>query len=195
MKVMFILANKIRNCFVILSLYLFQLFFKFLFLFIPQESALNLVKFKAGCIWDILRQIVYTKHFGCFGDNSLIKEGIIIKYPQRVRIGNNTTINDYCYLHGIGELDIGNNVAIASYSRFVTFDHKFDKNDGLIVDQGYALGKIVIEDDVWIGLNVTVLKGVRIGKGSVIGANTLVLKDVPPNSIVINKVEMIVRKR
>ena len=44
---------------------------------------------------------------------------------------------------------------------------------------------IIIEDDVWLGFNVTVLKGVRIGRGAVIGANTVVTKDVEPFSIVI----------
>ena len=48
---------------------------------------------------------------------------------------------------------------------------------------GLESAPVVIEDDVWISFNVTILKGVRIGAGSVIAANSLVTKDVPPGSL------------
>ena len=54
---------------------------------------------------------------------------------------------------------------------------------------------VIIENDVWTGMGVTILKGVRIGEGSVIGANALITKDVPAYSIVTTKSEMIIRKR
>ena len=44
-------------------------------------------------------------------------------------------------------------------------------------------GEVIIEDNVWIGNNVCILGGVRIGMGSIIGANTVVTKDIPPYSI------------
>lgn len=54
---------------------------------------------------------------------------------------------------------------------------------------------ITIEDDCWIGSNVIILDGVTIGKGSVIGAGTLVSKDVPAGSVVVDKREKMVRER
>ena len=53
--------------------------------------------------------------------------------------------------------------------------------------------EIVIEDDVWIGFNSTILKGVTIGKGAIIGANTLILKDVPPYAVVVGNPARIIR--
>jgi acetyltransferase-like isoleucine patch superfamily enzyme len=50
---------------------------------------------------------------------------------------------------------------------------------------GVGMSPIVIEDDVWIGFNATVLKGVTIGRGAIIGASTVVTKDVPPYAIVV----------
>lgn len=54
---------------------------------------------------------------------------------------------------------------------------------------------ITIEDDCWIGSNVTILDGVTIGKGCVIGAGTLVTKDIPAGSIVVDKREKVMRER
>lgn len=54
---------------------------------------------------------------------------------------------------------------------------------------------VVIESDVWIGMNAIILKGVHIGEGSVIGAGAIVTKDVPPYSIVTNSVKMRIRER
>ena len=54
---------------------------------------------------------------------------------------------------------------------------------------------ITVEDDCWIGSNVTILDGVTIGKGSVVGAGTLVTKDIPAGSVVVDKREKWIRER
>ena len=54
---------------------------------------------------------------------------------------------------------------------------------------------VVIEDDVWLGANVVVLPGVKIGKGSVIGANSLVNKDIAPLSLAVGSPAKIIKKR
>ena len=61
-------------------------------------------------------------------------------------------------------------------------DHKFSKNE-IIKNQGHITGKIIIEDDVWLGANVVVLKDVIIKKGSVIGAGSVVTKSTEMYSI------------
>ena len=62
--------------------------------------------------------------------------------------------------------------------------------------QGYAEAiPVVIEDDVWVGARVIVLPGIRIGKGSVIGAGAIVTKDVPPFSICVGNPARIIRSR
>jgi acetyltransferase-like isoleucine patch superfamily enzyme len=86
--------------------------------------------------------------------------------------------------HGVrivvySRIQIGNNVAI---SENVTFRD----SDNHVVEgsKNPATDPITIEDDVWIGINVTILKGVTVGAGSVIAANSLVNKDVPPRTLV-----------
>jgi maltose O-acetyltransferase len=52
-------------------------------------------------------------------------------------------------------------------------------------DNNLAANPIVIEDDAWIGFNCTILKGVKIGKGAIIGACSVVTSDVPPHSVIV----------
>ena len=74
-------------------------------------------------------------------------------------------------------------------------NHVFSNTDNSIKSQGVQQKGINIEDDCWIGSNVIILDGVTIGKGSVIGAGTLVSKDVPAGSVVVDKREKMVRER
>lgn len=62
-------------------------------------------------------------------------------------------------------------------------------------EEAFSKGKIIIEDDVWIGMDVTILSGVRVGKGSVIGTGSVVAKDIEPYSIVVGNPAKIIKKR
>jgi acetyltransferase-like isoleucine patch superfamily enzyme len=74
-------------------------------------------------------------------------------------------------------------VLIGPYVVINTLHHHFDRLDVPIWRQGYDGAPITIEDDVWIGANCTILAGVRIGAHSVIGAHSLVNRDIPPYSV------------
>jgi acetyltransferase-like isoleucine patch superfamily enzyme len=96
--------------------------------------------------------------------------------------GSNLIIGDYCGFSGtvIGCFDmikIGNNVRCGANTLITDSDwHLYDPRAGKPMP-------ITIENNVWLGVNVTVLKGVRIGTNSVIGANSVVTKDIPSNVI------------
>lgn len=81
-------------------------------------------------------------------------------------------------------ITIGKNVMISQFVTLRDTDHVFDSTDKPMIDQGIISAPIVIEDDVWLGHGVVVLKGVTIGTGSVIAAGAVVTKDVPRYSIV-----------
>lgn len=80
------------------------------------------------------------------------------------------------------------------YSLFAE-NHNFSGTESSIKSLGVNQKGITVEDDCWIGSNVTILDGVIIGKGSVIGAGTLVTKDVPAGSVVMDKRDKQVRVR
>lgn len=77
-----------------------------------------------------------------------------------------------------------------------TQNHHFDRTDISMDQQGFAEEKpVIIEDDVWIGSRVTILPGVRIGTGSIIGASAVVSKDIPPYSTAVGNPAQVVKSR
>ena len=119
------------------------------------------------------------------GSNCKIHKGAIIgSYGGNISLGNNCTVNPYSILYGHGNLTIGDNVRIAAHTVIIPANHKFERTDIPICKQGISANGIVIDDDVWIGANVTILDGVKIGSGSVISAGSVVNKDVEEYSIV-----------
>jgi maltose O-acetyltransferase len=105
--------------------------------------------------------------------------GVQFRNPRNIFIGNNNVFNQRVLLDGRNsKLIIGSNVDIAQESNIWTLEH--DVHDDYHRDIG---GEVVIEDYVWISSRVTVLPGVRIGRGAVVGACALVTKDIPPMAI------------
>jgi acetyltransferase-like isoleucine patch superfamily enzyme len=114
--------------------------------------------------------------------------------PGRMSIGDETSIQDRCVFQG--DVSIGRNCIIA-YQVFVSSGrHHFDlQPHEPIKDQDrFALGHpelaadsnrpVIIEDDCWLGVNSVVMPGVRVGKGAVVGANSVVTRDVAPYTVV-----------
>lgn len=105
-----------------------------------------------------------------------------------VIIGDNVSLGEYCHITAIECVKIGNNLLTG---RFVTIT---DNSHGLTDLESLKLpplkrpivskGAVTIKDNVWIGDKVTILPDVTIGEGSVIAANSVVTKDVPPYSVV-----------
>ena len=115
----------------------------------------------------------------------------------RVIIGDNVALNQNVFIVG-GEgklIKIGNNVLIGPNVVLRSSDHRFTDVDTPIRLQGHNEGEITIEDDVWLGANVVVTKDVRIGRGCVIGAGSIVTRDLPPNSIAVGVPARVVSSR
>jgi len=103
------------------------------------------------------------------------REGAVIS------IGRNTRINGAC-IHAWKRVSIGENCLIAANCQIIDsngHDLSFDNVENRINTKDNPKD-IVIEDNVWLGANTIVLSGVKIGRGSVISANSVVVKDIPP---------------
>ena len=100
-----------------------------------------------------------------------------------VVIGNGCSINANTVLYGQGGLRIGDGVRIAANTVIVPSNHRFDSTDIPIFQQGFEAQGIEIKDDVWIGANCTVLDGVTIAQGCIIGAGSTVTKSTEPFGI------------
>jgi acetyltransferase-like isoleucine patch superfamily enzyme len=130
------------------------------------------------------------------GKNSALDIGVILRANgNSIIIGNNTSVNPYCIIHGSGGIKIGNGVRIASHTVIVAANHIYADTTKFIYLQGESQKGIVIEDDVWIGAGARILDGVIIGRGSVIGAGAVVTKSTPPLPIVVGVPGKILRMR
>ncbi len=127
-------------------------------------------------------------HQVSIGNKCLIEPDVIFKYDGIWSPGPSILISDQVFI-GRGcefnirrSLSIGKNSLIASGCRFIDHDHGMIKSQ-LIGGQEGAEAAITIEEDVWLGVNVVVLKGVRIESGAVIAAGAVVTKSVPAYEI------------
>jgi len=121
-----------------------------------------------------------------FGDGSSLRPFCYLVRTDRIEIGANVVIRPQTVLmaNDIARILIGDNVLIGSGAHFYSADHRFDRHDVPISEQGHSPAEdLIIEDDVWIGANVTLLAGVRIGRHSVIAAGSVVTKSVDPFSL------------
>lgn len=142
-----------------------------------------------------LRYFVLKSAFKSCGENVIIRRNVIFVYPEYIEIGDNVSLNSGCYIEGGGRVSIGNDVRIAPFVSVISSNHSFVRKDIPIREQGYDRAQVVIEDDVWLGTKVTVLPGVRVGKGSVIGSNSVVTHDVPPYSVAAGVPAKVIKKR
>lgn len=127
-----------------------------------------------------------------FGENCHIYGDVVVyNYGGSVRFGDNCSLGEHSRIVSAKNIDIGNRVMIAhnvniidnnSHPKDANLRHEDFVNTYLSGMKEYDLGasEIKIEDDVWIGFNSIILKGVTIGRGAIIGAGSLVLKDVEP---------------
>lgn len=101
-----------------------------------------------------------------------------------IKIGDFCSINDFTVLHATGGITLGDHVRIGPHTVLMASMHNHERIDITIHEQGWHAKGIVIEDDVWIGMNVSILDGVRIGTGAIIAAGAVVNRDVAPYTIV-----------
>ena len=154
----------------------------------------GLVKYIPSPIGDIGRYL-FSKPFMKKMGKVRIYEGTTIWYPYRIEIGSHTTLNEFVYISGYGGISIGSGVRIGNRTTILTSDHFYEDPDVPIYQQGITTkGGVKIADDVFIGANVTVLDGVSIGTHSVIGAGSVVTKDVPSYCVAAGNPARVIRR-
>lgn len=112
-----------------------------------------------------------------------------------IYIGENTYIAPGVCIAGQGDIHIGKNCMIAANSGIYANNHVFTDLSLPVKQQGTTREGIIIEDDCWLGHGVTVLDGVKIGKGSIIGAGAVVSKNIPPYSIAVGVPAKVIKDR
>ncbi len=146
------------------------------------------------------------KDFKLFGENVIVEDGVKVFNPENISIGNNVYIGHNCYikgyfknemiigdhtwvgqesfLHSAGGLKIGKAVGIGPYVKIFTSEHEDDGDLGKpIIFNELKFKKVVLKDGCDIGYGSIILPGITIGEGAVVGAGSVVTKDVPDHEI------------
>lgn len=124
---------------------------------------------------------ILSELLGSYDPSTYILAPFYCDYGYNIKIGEHSFLNHNIYLMDCAPITIGKHVFIGPNTNLYTATHAYlpeERNLGL-----ERAGRITIEDNVWIGGDVTILPDITIHSGSIIGAKSLVNKDIPPNVI------------
>ena len=131
------------------------------------------------------------------GAGTLLEPNVWITAPgeARIRIGSGSFLNIAVMVAAAQLVEIGNHCMFANGCFVTDADHRFDDPDTPVPWQGFtSKGPTRIGDNVWCGANVVVTSGVTVGERCVIGANSVVNRDLPPHSIAAGSPAQVVRQ-
>lgn len=143
----------------------------------------NNVLLKRNC--ELLPSGNAAKNAIIISDYSEIHEDCVLRtFGGYIHIGSHCSLNRSGMIWGGGGVTIGNKVRVGLRANIISSNHVFVDCARPIMEQGLICAPVIIEDDVWIGVNVTILSGVTVGEGSIIGAGSVVTKNVMPYTLV-----------
>lgn len=124
------------------------------------------------------------KQLRSIGKNVILSPGAQVAYPDRIDIGDDVYLGPGALIAADGGVTLGHGVIIGPRVTLLTSTHRYDPAEAIPYDAVTLLRPIVIEPFVWIGANVSVVPGVRIGEGAVVAMGAVVTKDVPRGAVV-----------
>ncbi len=151
-----------------------------IYTFFYQVGA-SLLRNIGGEIGRGLRRIFYRLAGAKIGAGVKIHENVILYRPYHLEIGDGTEIGAGVIISSRKKIRIGKNVGIGPHASIYDNDHKMPLGPK---EEDMIDSPVEISDRVWIGTHAIILRGVKIGKNSTIGAGSVVNKDVPDNAVV-----------
>lgn len=179
------------------------------------QFVVNLLLFFRYCFWKVLIglrggsigkgtaiyervKIFCTQRSPVFvGERSVLQTGAILASAEngRIELGKRTYLGEYTVLSAKMGIKIGDNTILAAHCFVCDYNHKFEDPKILSYDAGFDYGVVNIGDDVWIGSGCRILKGVTIGDKCVIGAGSVVTRDIPPYSVAVGVPARVIKER
>ena len=154
-----------------------------------------LIRWLPGVEGLMLRGLFYRCLFRSAGENLLIYPSVYIIFSHRMSVGVRVAVNVGTYIDAGGGLEIGDHVMVGPHCIISSREHSIEATGVPMCYQPVRYAKIVIGNDVWIGANVSIRGGVKVGDGSIVAAGAVVIEDVPPNAIVGGVPAKVLRQR
>ena len=127
------------------------------------------------------------------GEAIQLNGDVVMTHPRNVVLGSNVHVGTNAWFYSLGGLIIGDNVHISRNVTIYTANHNYI--GALPYDDTFHLKPVIIKKNTWIGMNVSIVPGVTIGEGAIIGLGTVISKDVPDFAIVGNPPYRILKER
>lgn len=167
----------------------------FVFLYSTYSFSLNFLYLITEFLPYPLRIVMFRLMCGSLGKGVLIDYEVYFRYPSKIKIGDNTSVNRGCEFFAAhlaigGTITIGANCALGPHVKIFAGGHDYGTKNLAVI-----AGPVVIDDFVWIGGSSTILSGVHIGEGAVIGAGSVVTRDIPPYCIAVGNPARVIKKR
>jgi acetyltransferase-like isoleucine patch superfamily enzyme len=118
-----------------------------------------------------------------------------IFFSEKLVIGDNCKIGNNHFFHSKGGITIGNNTILSRNVTIYSANHNYLSEDLIPYDETYIEKKVIIGDSVWVGMNVSILPGVIIEDGAIIGMGTIITKNVKKGEIVVGMGQKVVGSR
>lgn len=131
---------------------------------------------------------------GRVGEGCFYIDLIVWLNGQWVEMGDEVGFNYGCYVNGFGGLEIGDRTIFGPYTMIHTANHNADVHKP-IKGQGWVKQPISIGKDCWIGMGTVILPGVSIGDGVVIGAGSVVTRDLPSYTVAVGNPCKVIKER
>ena len=158
-----------------------------------------------------------TGQFKHIGNNVILEDGVLVFHPENIilhsniYVGHNTILKGYyknemiigagtwigqnSFLHSAGGIEIGRAVGIGPSVKIMTSNHVIDNLNRPVLYNPIELKKVILQDGCDIGIGSIVLPGVAIGQGAIVGAGSIVTKDVPDFAVAAGSPARILRFR
>lgn len=172
-------------------------FFKrkfFLQAFLFYSYVLNVLFFLLDFSPPFIRFFIFKVGLKSMGKKVLIDYKVFFRYMKKISVGNNVSINRGCEVFTSANINaeviLNDNVTLSPNVKIYSAGHHYNN-----LELPDSAGDVIINEHSWIGANSVILQNVTIGKGSIVSANSVVTKDVPPFSIVAGIPARVIKKR
>ena len=142
-----------------------------------------------------IRYHLYKRRLKACGNRVIFAMGVKFFNPKNIVIGENVRIGARSILSGQGGITIGSNVSLGTEVIIWSANHNYMQPKELPYDNEYIKRPVIIEDNVWLGARSSIVPGVKIEEGAVIGLGAVVTRDVPKCAVVAGNPAKIIKYR
>jgi len=129
--------------------------------------------------WPSSIRVFWLRLFGArVGKQVVIRAGVNISFPWRLTVGDHVWIGEEVYVLSLAPVTLGSHVCVSQRAFLCTGSHDWRRENFDL-----QVRPITVEDEVWIAAQAFIGPGVCVGRGSIVGAGTILLKTLPPNSM------------